>query len=421
MQFSRNSHDHEGLATFQDFQNIMMQAGEPQQILPGGSRGSKAPKIKKEDEDDDTHTTVMLRNIPNKYTRGMLIEQLHRSGFQGDIDYLYLPVDFVNRCNVGYCFLNFRTPMARARFGGIFDGVAAQSCLPGFNSYKVCQVTRAKWQGRDENVRRLRSGPELMVQLAAHPEWLPLLLDEEGVQEPFLVDGDIAVPNENATPSRRQARKRAGQLGGASHSTTVPAEAAGTAEPWTLGLHGLLDGLPGDGCGSAAGCSGACQRASGGYAARGRAGGRGAQGAGDRGAGRRRRGGGRGPGSGVGFMPGLGSYGAAGAMPVPVMTDQGVQYVPYEAAYGEAAGNFYLAYTAMAPDQQVYGMPLQASYSSLTTPGSCDGDRSMGCMDVYSSAPGAWPRPPGQKGDQLFGGDFGSNLDFDGHYTAEQD
>ena len=23
----------------------------------------------------------------------------------------------------------------------------------GFNSYKICQVTRAKWQGRDENVR----------------------------------------------------------------------------------------------------------------------------------------------------------------------------------------------------------------------------------------------------------------------------
>jgi hypothetical protein len=101
------------------------------------------------------------------------------------------------------------------------------------------------------------------------------------------------------------------------------------------------------------------------------------------------------------------------------MTDQGVQYVPYEAAYGEA-GNFYLAYT-MSPDQQVYGTPFQASYSNFATPGSCEGGgRSMGCMDAYS-APGAWPRPPRQKGDRLLGGDFGSNLDFAGHDTIEQD
>eukprot|EP00434_Breviolum_minutum_P022104 symbB.v1.2.019515.t1/scaffold1454.1/size117754/1 len=77
----------------------------------------------------------------------------------------YLPIDFANRCNVGYCFINFRTSHARQQFSSKFDGVQAQQCLPGFNSYKVCQVTKAKWQGRDENVRRIRSGPELMQQL----------------------------------------------------------------------------------------------------------------------------------------------------------------------------------------------------------------------------------------------------------------
>jgi len=175
----------------------------------GGSRGSKAPK--KREDDDAGYTTVMLRNIPNKYTQQMLIEQLHRTGFQGEIDYLYLPIDFANRCNCGYCFVNFRTVHARARFVGVFDNVAVQSCLPGFNSYKVCQVTRAKWQGRDENVRRLRSGPELMAQLAAHPEWLPMLLDEQGLQEPFPVDAGIQAPT--ALPHRRQNRKGGGMPG----------------------------------------------------------------------------------------------------------------------------------------------------------------------------------------------------------------
>merc|ERR1719157_407693 len=111
--------------------------------MMGGSQGSGSKATKKKSDDDgganSNYTTVMLRNIPNKYTRQMLIDQLHRAGFKGDIDYLYLPTDFANRCNVGYCFVNFRTASARARFVQNFDGIAAQFCLPGFNSYKVCQ------------------------------------------------------------------------------------------------------------------------------------------------------------------------------------------------------------------------------------------------------------------------------------------
>lgn len=174
----------------------------------GGSRGSKGPK--RREDDDASYTTVMLRNIPNKYTQKMLIDQLHKTGFQGQIDYLYLPIDFSNRCNCGYCFINFRMPAARQQFTQKFDGIQVQQCLPGFNSYKVCNVTRAKWQGREENVRRLRSGPELMAQLSLHPEWLPLLLDDMGNEEEF--------PLENVSQTipvsfRRQSRKGGGALG----------------------------------------------------------------------------------------------------------------------------------------------------------------------------------------------------------------
>lgn len=321
--------------------NMMHFGGPPMNVL-GGSRGSKAPKSKKEDDDDDKYTTVMLRNIPNKYTRGMLIEQLHRSGFRGDIDYLYLPTDFANRCNVGYCFANLRTPLARARFTNAFDGVAAQSCLPGFNSYKVCQVTKAKWQGREENVRRLRSGPELMAQLAAHPEWLPLLLDEEGNQEPFLCDEGAASAQASAAP-RRQRGKRQGQLG------------AGGVWPPAVGGPEEAMAMAGFGVGRGRGFA-------------------------DRGGGRRRGGGGP---RGAGFADMASASGGFGvpmaAMPVPVMTEQGVQYVPYEAAaaYGEA-GSYFLAYPAMAPEQQIYGMPYPAHYGGLAGgcgwPGPGEGD-----------------------------------------------
>ena len=67
------------------------------------------------------YTTVMLRNIPNRYTRDMLINRLDK-GYEawlysvehmcceGMYDFVYLPIDFSSRCNVGYAFINFRTP-----------------------------------------------------------------------------------------------------------------------------------------------------------------------------------------------------------------------------------------------------------------------------------------------------------------------
>lgn len=182
----------------------------PQAASAPAAQGNNSKKGKKpKDDDDQNFTTVMLRNIPNKYSRQMLMDEINKTGFVGEVDYMYLPTDFTNRCNVGYCFCNFRTAEARQRFQKAFDGVPAQQCLPGFNSYKVCQVTRAKWQGRSENVKRLRSSPELMQQLAAHPEWLPLLMNAKGDQEPFPCDEEIFSNAGRGGGSKQQRKKKA--------------------------------------------------------------------------------------------------------------------------------------------------------------------------------------------------------------------
>mmetsp|Transcript_34116 Transcript_34116/g.62426 ORF Transcript_34116/g.62426 Transcript_34116/m.62426 type:complete len:383 (-) Transcript_34116:251-1399(-) len=291
----------------------------------GGSKGSKAPRRPK-DDDDETFTTIMLRNIPNKYTRKMLIDQLHLAGFKGDIDYLYLPTDFQNRCNVGYCFCNLRTPEARARLQQQFDGVAAQTCLPGFNSYKICQVTKAKWQGREENVRRLKSGPELMAQLALHPEWLPLLLDSEGNQENFQIDdidlsgvpntGMDAVPKSVPMGGKGAGRRQGGKRG------------KGTSP---------MDQLAWMYAQQAAGME---------------AGGLGVQGRGGNGGGKRRGGkGGRGKGQNAGFPDG-----AYPGMPMVSVMGEGMQYMPYDPYDG---ASYFMGPYAM--EQQLYGFPSYAN------------------------------------------------------------
>ncbi|KAL9691008.1 hypothetical protein QQ045_011425 [Rhodiola kirilowii] len=58
---------------------------------------------------EDSRTTLMIKNIPNKYTSKMLLVAIDEQN-KGTYDFLYLPIDFKNKCNVGYAFINMLTP-----------------------------------------------------------------------------------------------------------------------------------------------------------------------------------------------------------------------------------------------------------------------------------------------------------------------
>ncbi|KAL7309866.1 hypothetical protein PS15m_010695 [Mucor circinelloides] len=77
----------------------------------------------------DKRTTFMIRNIPNKYTQQMLIDYVNTT-HQRKYDFLYLRIDFQNKCNVGYAFINFINPKDVIEFAQERIGKKWQSVLP---------------------------------------------------------------------------------------------------------------------------------------------------------------------------------------------------------------------------------------------------------------------------------------------------
>jgi len=118
----------------------------------------------------DSRTTLMIRNIPNKYTQRMLIEQLDREN-PGCYDFLYLPIDFKNTCNVGYAFVN----MVSTDFLPAFYATLHNKRWERFNSEKVCEIAYARIQG--------------LEQLLDHFKNSSLLAEDKKVRPVILLNG----------------------------------------------------------------------------------------------------------------------------------------------------------------------------------------------------------------------------------------
>jgi len=107
-------------------------------------------KTSDKDIERDKITTLMLRNIPNMYTRSMLVEELGSLGFKSEYDFLYLPMDKSTQWNVGYSFVNFKCPSVAKRFANEVTGHVFR-CYD-HRSGKVAQVAIAHIQGLEKNL-----------------------------------------------------------------------------------------------------------------------------------------------------------------------------------------------------------------------------------------------------------------------------
>jgi len=64
----------------------------------------------------------MFRNIPNNYTREMLLELLDAEGFNKKYDFVYLPIDFHKGAGLGYGFVNLISEEEATNFMLHFNG-----------------------------------------------------------------------------------------------------------------------------------------------------------------------------------------------------------------------------------------------------------------------------------------------------------
>jgi hypothetical protein len=100
----------------------------------------------------DGPTTVMIHNIPSRYSQSDLMNDLNASGFSGTFDFLYIPIDGNTLGSLGYAFVNF------------IDPASAAHCMASFQNYpfkrhqrrrpgKVARVSIAHLQGLEMNLR----------------------------------------------------------------------------------------------------------------------------------------------------------------------------------------------------------------------------------------------------------------------------
>ena len=92
---------------------------------------------------EDKRTTIMIKNIPNKFTGDFLLNIIDQN-FKGTFNLFILPTD-TNKCkNFGYAFINFTSSYFIPYFYYMFNGKMWSST----NSQKVCKLTYSKIQGK---------------------------------------------------------------------------------------------------------------------------------------------------------------------------------------------------------------------------------------------------------------------------------
>eukprot|EP01130_Rhizamoeba_saxonica_P013361 TRINITY_DN569_c0_g1_i1.p1 TRINITY_DN569_c0_g1~~TRINITY_DN569_c0_g1_i1.p1 ORF type:complete len:503 (-),score=83.60 TRINITY_DN569_c0_g1_i1:78-1586(-) len=112
----------------------------------------------------DTRTTLMIKNIPNKYKRDQLLLRINEE-FEGTYDFFYLPIDFRNRSNMGYAFINFISHETIPDFYNYFNNLLWGK----FKSEKICEIAYGRIQGKMKLIDHFSSSSLMQEDSSCQP------------------------------------------------------------------------------------------------------------------------------------------------------------------------------------------------------------------------------------------------------------
>merc|ERR1719502_1315102 len=110
--------------------------------------------------------SMMIRNIPNRYSQQMLRTEIDKAGFKGKYNFFYLPIDFGQRANLGYAFIDFQDVETAAQFIATFEGEK----LRKFKSRKILSISPAVYQGLPANLNHFAKAA---LQRITNPRFQP--------------------------------------------------------------------------------------------------------------------------------------------------------------------------------------------------------------------------------------------------------
>eukprot|EP01129_Flabellula_baltica_P009252 TRINITY_DN374_c0_g1_i2.p1 TRINITY_DN374_c0_g1~~TRINITY_DN374_c0_g1_i2.p1 ORF type:complete len:491 (-),score=107.06 TRINITY_DN374_c0_g1_i2:38-1510(-) len=153
----------------------------PRKKRNGGNGNKKTHHIQDEKEykidlelvrsGKDERSTLMIKNIPNKYDQALLLETIDES-FANTYDFFYLPMDFETKGNQGYAFINFLSHETIPDFFDYFDSKA----WPKFKSNKICKLRYGRLQGRRDLYNHFMNSRVVRE----YPEYRPVMFGRNG-------------------------------------------------------------------------------------------------------------------------------------------------------------------------------------------------------------------------------------------------
>ncbi|KAG5513194.1 hypothetical protein PMAC_001564 [Pneumocystis sp. 'macacae'] len=161
----------------------------------------------------DMRTTIMIKNIPNKFTQQMLQEYIDATNSK-TYDFLYLRIDFRNRCNVGYAFVNFIDPISIITFGQARVGTKWNR----FHSDKICDISYANIQGKECLIEKFRNS---------------CVMDEDPSYRPkIFISHGPATGEEQEFPAPNNPRRKLRSIVSAQQFGLFPP--VGSRTPWSI-------------------------------------------------------------------------------------------------------------------------------------------------------------------------------------------